>query len=504
MCKIKFLTVVFIIVIISIVGCNKVDKLEEPKIVPLVKIGDITISKDEFIRRSEYTIRPIYAKGNLNIHKKIILNSLIAEKLMALEVNEDSLFQNNENLNNYITGRKNQAIRQMHYYNIGTKQVKIDSHEIARIYDKAGRKYQVVFLNMPSVKLAEEFLKFIKVEGVSFRDGVIEITGEDKLPIQEISYDNVEIPEIHEILFNSDIDKNQIYGPIKTLAGSSILFQVVTWKDTKVITDEQVKLRYSDVSEKVTRLEADKIYSEYVYELMSGRKMDFNRDTFIRLATLYGKLYSITNKNNKEMLNKEMWGKDADFQEIDTLQQGFEDLKNARLFSLDGENWTVEMFQQELNTHPLVFRKDDIKGSEFPAQFRFAIADLIRDKFITEDAYQKGYGDLNSVQTYTNMWQDNVTSQFYRDKYLHENNFDGNFSADYMKAINQHLNILTDSLQAKYSHQIYIDTDLFNDIQLTNIDLFAMQNNVPYPVVVPNFPILTNDNKLDYGNKIKD
>jgi len=258
MCKIKFLTVVFIIVIISIVGCNKVDKLEEPKIVPLVKIGDITISKDEFIRRSEYTIRPIYAKGNLNIHKKIILNSLIAEKLMALEVNEDSLFQNNENLNNYITGRKNQAIRQMHYYNIGTKQVKIDSHEIARIYDKAGRKYQVVFLNMPSVKLAEEFLKFIKVEGVSFRDGVIEITGEDKLPIQEISYDNVEIPEIHEILFNSDIDKNQIYGPIKTLAGSSILFQVVTWKDTKVITDEQVKLRYSDVSEKVTRLEADK------------------------------------------------------------------------------------------------------------------------------------------------------------------------------------------------------------------------------------------------------
>ena len=499
-----FIVFVGIILMMNMLSCSKVEKLQEPEIKPLVRIGDISISKDEFIRRAEYTIRPVYAKGNLNIHKKIILNSLIAEKLMAMEVDEDSLIQINKNLKNYITGRKNQAIRQMHYYNIGTKKAKVDPSQINEIFKKAGRKYQLIFLNMPNVKMANEFLTFIQNENMSFANGVKEITGDDNLPIKEINYNNAEISEIHEILYNSEIDKSRIYGPIKTMAGSVILFQVMTWIDTKVITDEQVKLRYNDVTEKVTRFEADKIYSKYVGDIMAGKRMDFNRDTFVRLAKLYGKLYSITNKINKELMNKEMWGKDANLKEIDTLQQGFDDLKNSVLLSLDGEDWTVEMFQQELNTHPLVFRKNDITGSEFPAQFRLAIADLIRDKFITEDAYQKGYDKLSSVQNYTDMWKDNVVSQYYRDKFLYEQKFDGNFSTDYLKAIHQKLNPLVDSLQQKYSDQIYIDTEMFNQITLTKIDLYAMQNNVPYPIVVPNFPVLTDDNKLDYGKKMND
>jgi hypothetical protein len=162
----------------------------------------------------------------------------------------------------------------------------------------------------------------------------------------------------------------------------------------------------------------------------------------------------------------------------------------------------VEKFQEELDTHPLVFRKKNIKAQEFPGQFRLAVADLIRDKFITEDAYKKGYDNLNTVQDYTAMWQDNAISLFYREKFLKENNFDGIFSENYMKAINQHLNPLVDSLQNKYSDKIYIDTEIFNDIELTRIDLFAIQNNVPYPVAVPAFPVVTTDDRLDYGKKM--
>ena len=48
----------------------------------LVEINDRVITKNDFIIRSEYTIRPSYCKSNNQIHKKIILNSLIAEKLL--------------------------------------------------------------------------------------------------------------------------------------------------------------------------------------------------------------------------------------------------------------------------------------------------------------------------------------------------------------------------------------------------------------------------------------
>lgn len=51
----------------------------------LAKVGDKTISVNEFIRRAEYTPRPAYCRGENYIHRKIILNSLVAEKLLALE-----------------------------------------------------------------------------------------------------------------------------------------------------------------------------------------------------------------------------------------------------------------------------------------------------------------------------------------------------------------------------------------------------------------------------------
>ena len=41
----------------------------------------------------------------------------------------------------------------------------------------------------------------------------------------------------------------------------------------------------------------------------------------------------------------------------------------------------------------------------------------------------------------------------------------------------------------------------FFDFELTNIDLYAYKKGVPYPMVVPLFPILTNKNEIDYGKE---
>ena len=47
----------------------------------------------------------------------------------------------------------------------------------------------------------------------------------------------------------------------------------------------------------------------------------------------------------------------------------------------------------------------------------------------------------------------------------------------------------------------YRNTDQFEEIKLTGIDMFVIQNNAPYPVIVPEFPQLTTHNMLDYGKK---
>ena len=61
---------------------------------------------------------------------------------------------------------------------------------------------------------------------------------------------------------------------------------------------------------------------------------------------------------------------------------------------------------------------------------------------------------------------------------------------------------IIDKLQEKFSKDIYINTDLFEKIKVSNVDMFVTQSNVPYPVMVPNFPSYTDDSYLDYGAKL--
>ena len=53
--------------------------------VVLARVGHEVITIQDFIRRAEYAIRPDYCRQDNYIHKKIVLNSLIGEKLTALE-----------------------------------------------------------------------------------------------------------------------------------------------------------------------------------------------------------------------------------------------------------------------------------------------------------------------------------------------------------------------------------------------------------------------------------
>ncbi|MCK4295412.1 MAG: hypothetical protein KAX28_02005, partial [Candidatus Marinimicrobia bacterium] len=92
---------------------------------------------------------------------------------------------------------------------------------------------------------------------------------------------------------------------------------------------------------------------------------------------------------------------------------------------------------------------------------------------------------------------------YHRNQYLESIDRKEDFNEDYLHNIEQDLNPYIDRLQEKYNDVIEINTDRFEEIQLTRIDLFVMQNKAPFPVVVPGFPILTTDNKLDYGRKME-
>ena len=65
------------------------------------------------------------------------------------------------------------------------------------------------------------------------------------------------------------------------------------------------------------------------------------------------------------------------------------------------------------------------------------------------------------------------------------------------------MNPLIDSLQNIYSDKIKINMEVFEKVELTKTDMMVTQRGVPYPILVPSFPILTTDDRLDFGSKIK-
>ena len=52
--------------------------------------------------------------------------------------------------------------------------------------------------------------------------------------------------------------------------------------------------------------------------------------------------------------------------------------------------------------------------------------------------------------------------------------------------------------QKEYTDMVKIDHEEMKRINVTNVNMFVTQPNMPFPVVVPGFPQYTNDHQLDY------
>ena len=493
-----FIRIILAVTLLSSMNqCSK--KVEEPsESKVLAKIDESVITVDEFIRRAEYTIRPPYCRGDNYIHKKIILNSLIAEKLFALEAgNPEALLQNDQYME-YIQGRKEQAMLQMYYHTQAYKHVEFDSTAFDQLYNLAGRTYRVSFFSVDDITKANLFMDRMNSPNANFESLYEYFFGDREIPMQEISWSKHGDDPLQAAMFSEPLQKGQILGPVHVEDGDYYLvIRVDGWTDRPAITETQINSRRGDVTERLTSQKAMVIYKKHVAEIMRGKRLDFSSDTFNRIADYLAPFYLKSEQEKKEAFNKRFWENEL---KTDSLMTNLDEIADYPLVRIDDETWTVERFFKEMSIHPLVFRKREISNREFPAQLRLAIVDMVQDKYVIREAYKLGLDKLPNVAQYTSMWEDNLLSMYQKNHYLRKKNTQ---NMEYLDVIERYLNPYIDSLQVKYHDVIRIDTDAFEDIQLTNIDMFVVQRNVPFPVIVPNFPLLTTDNTLDYGKKIE-
>ncbi|MBN1559510.1 hypothetical protein JW998_04630, partial [candidate division KSB1 bacterium] len=223
---------------------------EQPEQVILAQVGSRIITLDEYIKRAEYTIRPNYAKGNHYIHKKIILNSLIAEKLLALEGGEDNAFAQSPAFQNYIRGRRDQAMRKWLFRNEGTEKVDITADELNNAYRWAGREYDVAYFTVSKAGV-DSVKAMLHDPSLSFEDIYAIVGGEGELPTRKIIWRRDGNDVAMEAMYSDTLKIGQIVGPLELGENSYTTMQVLGWTEKVAMSDEQVRLRFNDVKERL-------------------------------------------------------------------------------------------------------------------------------------------------------------------------------------------------------------------------------------------------------------
>lgn len=464
----------------------------------LVRIYNRVITVNDFIQRSEYTLRPRYCRGETGNDKKIILNSLIAEKLLAIETQNDPRLIDDFTFQNFIQGRKEQIMRQILFQKEGVEKVVLDKKEISKLYSLVGRKYSVDYFSVEGAEESEKVEDSL-ADNTPFEKIFAAYYSHDSIPSKVIEWNPSDNSKIQSAIFSNSLKKGQIVGPIQTDSNYYMIIRITGWTERVGITDRDIRNRLDEVTEKLTMDYAVINYSNFVTGLMKGKNVEFEKETFAKLSVLAARHYFVS-KEKKEDAFKELVLKDnpqeSDGQIVYSFDESLQELDEEKFCTVDNKNWLVHDLRKEMSVHPLVFRKQKISKDEFPEQLKFAFADLIRDKYLTEAAYINGYDTLPGVTHYTSNWEDASLALYKKGIILNEIK---NGSAD---SDNNLYSFINNQIK-KHSDNIEINTELFNKISITGIDLFALQTNVPYPVYVPSFPELTNKNTLDYGKKLE-
>ncbi len=453
----------------------------------LAEVDGKAITVEEFLNRAELTPRPHYCRKGSEKDKNIVLNTLIVEKLLALDGREESVLAGQKLFRAFIKGRKEQYMREELFNRLAARETDIDSLELKEAFHRAGYIYEVKFIIQNSAQ-AGALLEKLQKNPLQKRRILAETYHDFKPANHTVYFEDPEYPALHHAIFDSVWQKGDIIGPVRmretkymTLEITRVLYEPAMSQNEKVIRKKRVR-------ERILERKTNQRWNAYTAKLMKGVSVSFNPKITMEVAALWSKNFKTSTLEKENDQKERNYGR---------FVREIEKIKDQPMFTVSGKVWHVGDFTEALSSHPLVFRKADMAPSEFIGQFKLAVIDLIQDSYITRDAYARGIDRLSSVQRNTAMWEDAYLALENRSRVLSMLS-PGSGNADFHKTMDVYIERLID----KYKDRIKINRELLAGIKLTGTDFISSQQFVPYSQIVPHFPVLTKEEKLLYGRKM--
>ncbi|NQT27308.1 peptidyl-prolyl cis-trans isomerase [candidate division KSB1 bacterium] len=451
----------------------------------IATVGKKTITVREFKLRTELTPRP-----KIYLDKSIALNNLVCEKLLALEAGDVSPLHEHPVYQARIRGIREQAMRSELFNQIAYEPVQLDAEEIRYFYDLSRREYRLGFYSIHNDSMAGELANRLTNDPARRQEVFDAIDLGTHRPEKTVKWRDPDPLPVHEALYSQTLEENQIIGPVKVEDNSYLLFKVIDWADKPVIGQEDVALRAQEVAQKRRWIKAGHNWTRHILGLMGGRRIEYNPRAFSTIFRMFQTAHQTVKENTPGQVLEPTTHERENLLVVQALDSELT-LLDETFFQIGEDLWTVRDFQKELLAHPLLYRKAIIPAHEYLDQFKHALADLIRDHYLAQEAYDKKLDNHPTVIKRTQMWEDNWTALFHRQQLLRQVSSDSLFDSDDIKARTAYWDQYLIFLRKKYAEQIEINETLLDSITLTQIPMYVYDPNAPLPMVSPSFPQLT-------------
>lgn len=450
----------------------------------LAKIGDRVITVRDFKERSEFTVRP----GNFK-NKYVTLNNLILEKILAIEAEQTNESPSKPVWQATLKGIKEQKMRAQLYYEAAFNKVKVNPAELKNTYALSTREYELEFYDIPTRKLAGRVKALVDATPVPTDEMYTEVEGMvGKKGVHKAKFDDDDDDAIHEALFTKSLAPGTLVGPVRLSDGTYILMKVLRWTDYPLISSEDQQVRWNKVRGIIHQRKAQKKWRSYQAGLMKGRRLVFNYSTFKVLSAWAMEKYLLDKKNDSLHIHTAEIA--LKIPEVDF---------GTPFFTIDNKVWTIEDFRKELMSHPLVYRTTALDSSNFQEQFKLAVVDLIRDHYITQDAYKKSLHKDEEVKRTEDIWRDSFLATDEKKHIVDNGLMLGVINNSDLSNRGTFWDSTMVVLQKKYGTSIKLDFQKLDSLSLSNIDMVALRPGFPYIIEMPQFPSLIVSDNLDYA-----
>ncbi|RPI07130.1 MAG: hypothetical protein EHM64_00455 [Ignavibacteriae bacterium] len=442
----------------------------------LAKVGTKEITGAEFMQRCELTVRPDNSKD-----KSIALNNLLLEKILALEAEKKNLLASNPGFHARLKGVKEQAMREKLYTTVAFTKAKVDTNTLKNAYKLSQREYELEFYRLHKER-AQEVKAFMDSTPGAI-GGLFKYLSEfaEKRPMHKVTYNDSEPDTVHEALYSKPLHVGDVIGPIELGPDDYLVMKVVNWTAYPLLSGVDQQERWNEVRKKEHTIAASKIWQAYHAGVMHGKKIEFDKKTFLLLANRIREKY---------ISEQQKFVSSGNFiPEIPVGPNGVDPA--SPFFTFEDRLWTVGDFKNELMSRPLLFRSIDLDSANFNAQFRLAVIDIMKDHCLTREAYKKSLDQGEDITQKVNMWKDAFLANEEQRNVIDTALQEGKIVKDDGPGILKYWESVVNDMWMTYGKLASVNDSAFSKIVLTKKDMVAVKPGMPYPVLVPDFPELS-------------